>query len=87
MVAVKTADEEVYILDYMKHACLTPQGGPFNPELRLMGHTDKGFGLAWSKIKEGHLLSGANDAQICIWDINAAPENKSLKATLTYQVR
>ena len=29
-----------------------------------------GYGLAWSPFMEGHLLSGSDDAQICLWDIN-----------------
>ena len=31
----------------------------------------QGYGLAWSPFKEGHLLSGSDDAQICLWDVNA----------------
>ena len=27
------------------------------------------YGLAWSPFLEGHLLSGSDDAQICLWDI------------------
>lgn len=30
-----------------------------------------GYGLAWSPFMEGHLLSGSDDAQICLWDINS----------------
>jgi len=30
-----------------------------------------GYGLAWSPFLEGNLLSGSDDAQICLWDINA----------------
>ena len=30
------------------------------------------YGLAWSPFLEGHLLSGSDDAQICLWDIRAA---------------
>jgi WD40 repeat protein len=29
------------------------------------------YGLAWSPFLEGHLLSGSDDAQICLWDIRA----------------
>ncbi|KAL3635275.1 hypothetical protein CASFOL_019822 [Castilleja foliolosa] len=31
-----------------------------------------------SHFKQGHLLSGSVDAYICLWDINATPENKAL---------
>ena len=29
----------------------------------------QGYGLAWSPFLEGNLLSGSDDAQICLWDI------------------
>ncbi|CAF2130651.1 BnaA03g58630D, partial [Brassica napus] len=32
------------------------------------------------KFKAGHLLSGSDDAQICLWDINATPKNKVIDA-------
>lgn len=32
----------------------------------------QGYGLAWSPFRQGFLLSGSDDAQICLWDINAA---------------
>ncbi|KAH0916476.1 hypothetical protein HID58_030922, partial [Brassica napus] len=31
----------------------------------------EGYGFSCSKFKAGHLLSGSDDAQICLWDINA----------------
>ena len=30
------------------------------PEKKLLGHTKEGFGLNWSQLKEGYLLSGSN---------------------------
>ncbi len=35
------------------------------------------YGLAWSPFLEGHLLSGSDDAQICLWDICAATKGVS----------
>lgn len=40
--------------------------------LCLAGHTTEGYGLAWSPHLRGHLLSGSDDAQICLWDIENA---------------
>jgi len=42
--------------------------------------------LSWSPLKEGHLLSGSNDAQICLWDINAAFGKKVLEANQIFKV-
>ncbi|CAH1450613.1 unnamed protein product [Lactuca virosa] len=36
--------------------------------------------------KTGHLLSGSDDAQICLWDINGTPKNKSLDAMQIFKV-
>jgi len=32
------------------------------------------------------LLSGSDDAQICLWDINATPKNKTLEAMQIFKV-
>lgn len=39
--------------------------------MRLTGHDDEGYGLCWSTIDEGKLLSGSDDSKICMWDINS----------------
>jgi histone-binding protein RBBP4 len=63
---------EVYVFDYTKHPSKPPAEGGCNPDLRLKGHKTEGYGLAWSPFCSGHLLSGSDDAQICLWDITAA---------------
>ncbi|CAG7892297.1 histone-binding protein MSI1-like [Brassica rapa] len=80
MIATKTVRGEVYVFDYSKHPSKPALDGACNPDLRLRGHSSEGYGLSWSTLKQGHLLSGANDAQICLWDINASPKNKTLDA-------
>lgn len=42
-----------------------------NPDIRLTGHEQEGYGLAWSPFKPGYLLSGSDDQRICMWDVNA----------------
>ena len=42
--------------------------------------------LSWSQFKQGHLLSGSDDAHICLWDINETPKNKSLDAMQIFKV-
>jgi WD40 repeat protein len=49
----------------------------------LCAATLQGYGLAWSGFREGYLLSGSDDAQICLWDINAA-NSKMLGAMAIY---
>jgi len=63
-----------------------PLDGACSPDLRLRGHSTEGYGLSWSKFKQGHLLSGSDDAQICLWDINATPKNKTLDAMQIFKV-
>lgn len=71
VIATKTVSAEVYVFDYSKHPSKPPADGVCNPDLRLVGHKTEGYGLAWSPFWSGHLLSGSDDAQICLWDIQA----------------
>nr|ADE76527.1 unknown [Picea sitchensis] len=86
VIATKTVSSDVYVFDYSKHPSKAPQERVCNPELILKGHTNEGYGLSWSPLKEGHLLSGSNDAQICLWDINAASGRKVLEANQIFKV-
>lgn len=85
LVATKTVSSEVYVFDYTKHPS-KPEGGKCNPDLRLAGHKAEGYGLAWSPHTEGRLLSGSDDAQICVWDVAAAPRGaRTLDAASVYR--
>ena len=86
IIATKTVNAEVYVFDYSKHPSKPPLDGACSPDLRLRGHNTEGYGLSWSQFKQGHLLSGSDDAQICLWDINATPKNKSLDAMQIFKV-
>jgi len=86
VIATKTVSSDVYVFDYNKHSSKAPQERVCNPELILKGHTNEGYGLSWSPLKEGQLLSGSNDAQICLWDINAASGRKVLEAKQIFKV-
>lgn len=86
IVATKTISAEVYIFDWSKHDSKPSPDGICNPNLRLCGHKTEGYGLAWSPFLPGHLLSGSDDAQICLWDINGATKaNKKLDAKTIYR--
>lgn len=86
-IATKTVSAEVYVFDYSKHPSKPPQDGQCNPDIRLRGHKTEGYGLSWSPIKEGHLLSGSDDAQICLWDVRGtAKPNRVIEAMQIFQV-
>ncbi len=73
------------MFDYSKHPSKPPKGG-CAPDLRLQGHKTEGYGLAWSPHCAGHLLSGSDDAQICLWDVSAASKtHRVLQAHAVYQ--
>lgn len=69
IIATKTVSADVFVFDYTKHPSKPKPGGVCSPDLRLKGHKTEGYGLAWSPFEEGRLLSGSDDAQICLWDI------------------
>lgn len=86
IIATKTVSGEVHLFDYIKHPAKPHPGGECNPELRLRGHMSEGYGLSWNVLQEGYLLSGSDDAQVCVWDVNAVPSNKTLDALRTFTV-
>jgi histone-binding protein RBBP4 len=80
IIATKTVMSDVFIFDYTKHES-DPKGNQCTPDLRLVGHTKEGYGLSWSPLKEGHLLSASDDKTICLWDISGNPlSGNSLQA-------
>ncbi|CAI5512204.1 unnamed protein product [Closterium sp. Naga37s-1] len=81
LIATKTVSAEVFVFDYSRHPSKPPQEGTCSPDLRLRGHKTEGYGLSWSPFRAGHLLSGSDDMQICVWDIGAATKaNKVVEA-------
>ncbi|KAE9448607.1 hypothetical protein C3L33_19503, partial [Rhododendron williamsianum] len=84
VVAAKTSGREVYVFDCSKHS-MKEEGASCNPDLRLRGHDKEGYGLSWSQLKEGYLLSGSNDCKICLWDVSSMPQDKVLDAIHVYE--
>jgi histone-binding protein RBBP4 len=41
--------------------------------LRLRGHRKQGYGISWSTLQTGLLVSGSDDKMIGVYDINATP--------------
>jgi len=78
LIATKTVCAEVYVFDYSKHPSKPAHDGKCTPDLRLTGHQTEGYGLAWSPFQEGHLLSGSDDAMICLWDIGGGQKSGNI---------
>ncbi|KAF7073988.1 hypothetical protein CFC21_078900 [Triticum aestivum] len=64
-VATKTCVDEVHVYH------LGEDGDKGGADAVLRGHGAEGYGLAWSAMKEGFLLSGSYDKKICLWDLKA----------------
>lgn len=80
LIATKSPTSEVYVFDYSKHPSTPKEKSGFCPDLRLKGHTAEGYGINWSPVKEGHVVSGADDGVVCYWDINrASTTNRSIE--------
>ena len=81
VIATKTVSGQVHIFDYTKHPSM-PSGEAVaaNPDLRLVGQTGEGYGLEWSPVNKGHLLSASSDSTVCLWDVQQGGKaNKELK--------
>ena len=72
IIATKSPSVDVFIFDMSKHPSVPSLKKGFCPEHRCIGHTREGYGLSWNPHSSGQLLSGSDDAKICLWDINEA---------------
>ena len=72
-IATKSPLAHVYVFDYSKHSSLkTAVPSAPKPQFTCMGHTQEGYGLSWSPLEKSRLLSGSDDATICLWDLQEA---------------
>jgi histone-binding protein RBBP4 len=79
-VATRGPDPEVYVFDLSKHPSFPEDDSAFSPQVVCCGHSKEGYGMAWSKLKEGYLLSGSEDTNLCLWDINAGAASSTEKS-------
>jgi histone-binding protein RBBP4 len=70
-VATKSPSSSVLVFDYTKHGSV-PTDNLCKPQHRCLGHTAEGYGLCWNPHVEGQLLSGSDDATLCLWDLREA---------------
>lgn len=70
-IATKAPSSTVFVFDYSKHPS-TPTDPTCRPQHRCLGHTAEGYGLSWSPVTANRLLSGSDDATVCMWDLTEA---------------
>lgn len=81
LVATRGPSPEVYVFDLSKHPSFPTEGSVFSPQIVCLGHSQEGYAMSWSPLKEGHLLSGSDDKTVCLWDIAAANTSSSTTAS------
>ncbi|KAI0361077.1 histone acetyltransferase type B subunit 2 [Trametes cingulata] len=77
LIATKAVSGEVLIFDRTKHSSEPERGGVCKPDIRLVGQTKEGYGLAWNPLKSGHVLGASEDTTVCHWDINSYSKSKA----------
>ncbi|KAF8240796.1 WD40 repeat-like protein [Tricholoma matsutake] len=77
LIATKAVTGEVLIFDRTKHSSEPERGGACKPDIRLVGQTREGFGLAWSPTKTAQVLGASEDMTVCHWDINSYSKAKT----------
>lgn len=77
IVATRGPDPELYIFDLSKHSSFPDEDSLCAPQCVCVGHEKEGYGLAWSPLKEGMLLSGSEDKTVNLWNANHLIHNNS----------
>ena len=72
LIASKTTQPDVFIFDRTQHVHKANRASQCKPDYRLLGHEKEGYGLSWSPLREGHLLSGSEDGLVCMWDVSGS---------------
>ncbi|OSD06185.1 histone acetyltransferase type B subunit 2 [Trametes coccinea BRFM310] len=78
LIATKAVSGEVFIFDRTKHSSEPERGGICKPDIRLVGQSKEGYGLAWNPLKTGHVLGASEDTTVCHWDINSYSKTKNV---------
>jgi hypothetical protein len=78
IVATKGPTGPVNVFDTSKYTAAVPEAKPgtqlpSTPDMTLYGHDEEGYGLSWSHVDAGKLLSGSDDARVCMWDTVGNP--------------
>ncbi|KAL5519527.1 HAT2 [Sanghuangporus vaninii] len=84
LIATKAVSGEVLVWDRTKHSSDPDRDGVARPDIRLVGQTKEGFGLAWSPLKKGHILGSSEDMTVCQWDVNQYSKGKNIEPLVVY---
>ena len=84
LIATKSPSSTVFVFDVAQHGALAADSVS-KPQFRCLGHTQEGYGLAWSPHKEGRLVSGSHDKSICLWDVGRPGAAVDLQPSLFIQ--
>ncbi|KAK0199075.1 WD40 repeat-like protein [Armillaria mellea] len=86
LIATKAVTGEVLVFDRTKHSSEPERGGVCKPDIRLVGQTKEGFGLAWNPVKTGNVLGASEDMTVCHWDVNSYQKGQStIQPTAVYK--
>lgn len=81
VVASRGPSPEIYIFDLSKHPSVPQPDSPSSPQGVCIGHQSEGYSMAWSKHTAGHLVTGADDTTVKLWDVSAALASKASPGT------
>jgi histone-binding protein RBBP4 len=71
LIATKALSGEVFLFDRTKHSSEPERSGECKPDVKLVGQKREGFGLAWSPVRKGNILSASEDMTVCHWDVTS----------------
>ncbi|KAK7025469.1 Histone acetyltransferase type B subunit 2 [Paramarasmius palmivorus] len=77
LIATKAVSGEVLVFDRTKHPSEPERDGVCRPDIRLVGQSREGYGLAWNPNKAGHILGASEDMTVCHWDVNSYTKAKT----------
>ncbi|KAH8101041.1 histone acetyltransferase type B subunit 2 [Phellopilus nigrolimitatus] len=77
LIATKAVSGEVLVWDRTRHSSDPDRSGAVKPDMRLVGQTKEGFGLAWNPVKSGNILGASEDMTVCHWDVNMYSKGKN----------
>jgi len=83
IVASRGPNPEIFIWDLSKHCSFPDDDSVPNPQGVCVGHKAEGYGMCWSRHKEGLLVSCSEDTTVCLWDVNQVSSVKNSAASGT----
>ena len=70
VIATRGVDGPVYVFDRTRYASKPSE--EVRCDVTLECHDEEGYGMSWSVVDEGRLVTCAIDRRLCVWDVQAA---------------